>query len=355
VLLVVLLVGAGVAGLANSRLRGPPDFTFDASVARAGKAIAGHEAQFLDDQAYLASHPLFAPRKGARDAGSVIGPRIHWVRVRPGTLDYPALSDDAIDRGLYDKLGADWLDAPPERWSGLDFGWMAQLAQQDFWDLERNSISDPDDLLRPEPLSSDLFAWAELRLARGLHENALPAAVAEVQELARLCFTTEHFATHIAGIALLASVNEAQKKSAGSLPWAELGRIQRSLFGAQAFARLETPPQYAPDFDKLVVGRCAALGDGAWTALLTRAELVDSHPEEYRRLESLLVHAPECRLRRIRERWALPDEITLKDRSGWDGILWRWSPAWRRFHGETLVAIGALDWFKGYDRAPAAK
>jgi hypothetical protein len=117
-----------------------------------------------------------------------------------------------------------------------------------------------------------------------------------------------------------------------------------------AFARLETPPEHADTFDQLLVGRCSALHGGTWTALLTRAELHESRTAEYRRLEELLERSPDCRLGRIRARWPLPDDVIPRGNSWWDRTLWRWSPAWRRVHGEILVAIGAQDWFRGYDR-----
>lgn len=242
--------------------------------------------------------------------------------------------------------GAAWTSA----------GWR-ELAQLDFWDLEQNSVSGPADLLGPDPHLSDLLAWAELRLAKGRHEKALASAVAEVQDLARLCFTTERVHTYMDGIALLATVDQARRKAGGLPRVADLERIQRAVYGAIAFARLETPPQYAASFDDVTVGRCAALHDGAWSALLLRPELFESRSEEYRRLEHLLSRAPECRLRRIRERWALPDDLAgrLQGDAWWDRTLWRWSPAWRRMRGVTMVAIGAQDWFEGCDKAPTAQ
>jgi hypothetical protein len=357
-LLILVLVGGGVVCLLclpYFRMY-KSGFAFDVTVSRAGKMIASHEREFLSDQAYAASLPIFAPRAGTRDAGPLIGPRIHWTRVKPGAVDYAALSDGAIDRGIFDKIGEDWLNAPPELWHRLDFGWMAQLAQFDYWDIEKNSVSDPSDLIGPDPLSGDLFAWAELRLAKGLHENTLSSAVAEVEELARLCFTTERHSLGLYGIALLADIRRAREKARLPRFEADLGRINRALWGAIAFARLETPPEYARDYDHLVVGRCAALQYGAWSAIMTRPELRESRFREYGRLDLLLARTPECRLGRIRQRWALSDELAApRDASSswWERLLWRWSPAWRRVQGEILVAIGAQDWFKRYDRVRA--
>jgi hypothetical protein len=353
VLLVLVLAGVAVAGF--SYHEAVQALSFQETVARTRERIARHEKEFTNDQAYVASLPLFAHRNGTRDAGPLIGPRVHWIRMKPGAVDYPAISDLAIDRGLSDKLGKDWLNASPELWRGLDFGWMAQLADCDYWDVERNSASDPSDLKGPEPFGSDLSAWAMLRLAKGLHENALSSAIAEVRELARLCFTTERLDSGLHGIALLAQVRRAQETAKGQPDGIELQRIQRALWGAYAFTRIETPPEYARYFDRLAVGRCVGLHDGAWGALVIRAELRDARPEEYRRLELLLARAPECRLGRIREKWALSDAPPERRATWWERTLWRWSPAWRRSQVETLVAIGAQDWFKGYDRDRPAK
>jgi hypothetical protein len=350
-LLLVLGVGSGLFYYWLYRT----GFAFDVSVARTGESIQRHSEKFLDDQIYVAGLPLFAKRSGTRDAGPVIGPRVHWFRVKPGGVEYPSLSDLAIDRSLHDKLGDDWLNAAPELWRGVDFGWMDELTQLDFWDLEENSVSDPVDLLGPRPDSFDLWTWAELRLAKGFRENALPAAVTEVEDLARLCFTTERLSTALDGIAILTFVRTAQKRAGGFPSGPDLGRIRRAFFGSIAFARLETPPEFAATFDMLRVGRCSALHDGSSIALLIRAELHGSRSEEYRRLEGLLARTPECGLRRIRERWALPDDLTPQGNSWWDRSLWRWSPAWRRVQGEILIAIGAQDWFKGYDLHPSRK
>lgn len=353
VLLALLLVGAGLACLAYHRLyRG---FAFARTVARTGESIRRHRTEFLEDQAYAAGLPSFARRGGTRDAGPVIGPRIRWVRRGAGAIELAALSGGAIDRGLRDRVDDDWPHAAPELWRDLDFGWMGQLAELDLWDLEQNSVSDPDDLVGPEPDVADLTTWAKLRLARGLHEGTLPAAVAEVEDLARLCFTTERLSPQLAGLALLSFVYRAQRQAGGPPPAPDLGRIRRALYGARAFARLETPPGDGPTFDQLRVGRCAALHDGAWVALLARPSLREPRSAEYRRLEDLLARSPECRLRSLRARWALPDDATPRGDTWWDRALWSGSTAWRRRQGEILVAIGAQDWLADYDRRSPAR
>jgi hypothetical protein len=352
-LLATVLAGAGVAGFAcRDALR--IAFPFEETVAHARERISRHEEHFASDQAYAASLPLLAPRGGNRDAGPIVGTRVHWTRVKPGAVEYPALSDLAIDRDLSDKLGKDWLDASPDLWRDLDFGWMAQLAGYDYWDVEKNSVADPSDLRGPEPLGSDLSAWARLRLAKGLQENALSSASAEVKELARLCLTTERLEPGLYGILLLAYVRQAQEKAGGRPFGIELGRLRRALWGAYAFTRLETPPEYAGYSDHFAVGRCIALHDGAWGALLIRAELREARPAEYRRLEVLLANATDCRLGRIREKWAATDEPPHLP-TWWERALWRWAPGLRRAQGETLVAIGAQDWFKGYERERSGK
>jgi hypothetical protein len=129
-LLASVVVIVGLAELAYHRVHDKA-FAFEKSVARTGESIRRHSREFLDDQAYSAGLPLFTKRSGTRDAGSVIGPRIHWVRVKPGGVEYAALSDRAIDHGLFEKLGEDWPHAAPELWSDVDFSWTCSARPPD--------------------------------------------------------------------------------------------------------------------------------------------------------------------------------------------------------------------------------
>ena len=325
---------------------------FEARAARLRAALASHRDEFLKDQRLLASLPMFAPRSGTRDAGSLIGPRVHWMlaAARANPVSGPGMT---LDPSVVGTLGDDWIHARPDVWSDVDFGWMAQLAEYDYWDVDRNAIPpEPDSWSDTEPDSRDLWAWSKLRIAKGVHEHALAPALAEVQELARLCLTVERFPTQLAGIAMLRQVRKVAEHEAPALlsrtPDNETtDRMLRALSAARGFARPETPASYEADFAKVVVGRCAALHDGLRTALLVRAQLRDARPADYQHMERLLAASPECRLASVRKRWALPDDERLSQPKHWlDRIL-------ARRRGEIMLSVAEQDWFRLYEkRAP---
>jgi hypothetical protein len=326
---------------------------FEASGSRARAALVAHRQVFMDDQRWLASLPMFAPRAGNRDAGPLIGPRVHWTLAARRSAD-----PRALDRSAIDKLGDDWVHAGSDVWGAIDLGWMAHLAEYDLWDVDQNSIPPGTQFFvtDAEPDLADLAAWAKLRIAKGAHDGALGSAVAEVQELARLCFTAERFETQMAGLVTLGILRHAREQlgapvAAPAMDRESIGRVRRAIFGARAFGRLETPASYEVDFARIAVGRCAALHDGSHTALLLRAQLHEARPAEYQHMERLLAGSPECRLPSVRRRWALPDDERVSEpKAWWDRILMRRIPAYRRFVGETLLAISQQDWFKQYEK-----
>jgi hypothetical protein len=272
----------------------------------------------MADQRWLASLPMFAPRSGNRDAGPLIGPRVHWI-----VAGSPSAKPLALDPTAMDKLGDGWVRAGPDVWGAVDLGWMAHLAEYDFWDVDGNSVP-PDQpfSMDAEPSITDLGAWTKLRIAKGVHDGALHSAVADVQELARLCFTAERFETQMAGLVTLGILRQARERLDADVPAPatdreSIARVHRAIFGARAFARLETPASYESDLARIVVGRCAALHDGAQTALLLRGPLRASRRADYQHVERLLAASPECRLTSVRRRWALPDEARLAEPKDW--------------------------------------
>lgn len=344
----LVAVAIGLAAYGDHVMRS----TSEARAARLRAALASHRDEFMEDQRLLASLPIFAPRSGTRDAGPLIGPRVRWKFAAAGADPVPA-PGMTLDPGVVGTLGGDWIHARPDLWRDVDFGWMAQLAEYDYWDVDRDAIPpEPDSWSDTEPDSRDLWAWSKLRIAKGVHEHALAPALAEVQELARLCLTVERFPTQLAGIAMLRQVRKVAEHEAPALmsrtPDNETtDRMLRALSAARGFARLETPASYEADLAKVVVGRCAALHDGVRTALLVRAQLRDARPEEYQRLERQLAASPECRLAAVRRRWATPDGDRSSRPEHWlDRVLARRS-------GELMLSIAELDWFRPYEeRAP---
>jgi hypothetical protein len=357
IIAVLVLIAIGFSALELYVERKGPE----ASAARAREALAAHRQQFVDDQHVLAGLPFFASRPGNRDAGPLIGPRVRWIRVDPEAAP-GSVPGMMLDPTVMDKLGKDWMHAGPEAWTGVDLAWMARLKEYDLWDVDQNSLpSHPRFFLDTEPDSRDLWGWAELRIAKGIHDGAVGPALSEVEELARLCFTTERFFPQIDGLGILGLVRQTRQLLAmtATAPAADrenIPRMKRALFGAIAFARLGTPASYETDFSRIAVGRCAALHDGVELALYLRALLRDTRSADYQHMERLLAAAPDCRLGSLRRRWALADdERLLQSNSWWDRVKMRWIPGSRRRRGEVLVAISEQDWFKQYDKPSPLK
>lgn len=319
--------------------------TAEEKTARLRASLAAHREAFLEDQRFLARLPIFAPRPGNRDAGPLIGPRVRWNRAAgfatPASLPEPA--SKAVG-----ELGEDWMHAGPDVWSGLDFGWMALLADYDHWDVDLDALPpEADSWSAPLPDIWDLVAWSKLRIAKGVHERALAPALAEVQELARLCLTAERFQTQLAGIAMLGQASRAAGREAPTLSSrtvdpGTLVRMARASFAATGFALLDTPSSYERDLAEIAAGRCSALHDGLRAALLVHAQLRDARSADYQRLDRLLAASPDCRLATVRRHWARRDD-GAEPRSWWDELLMRRA-------GEVMLAAMALDWFEDYEK-----
>jgi hypothetical protein len=276
---------------------------------------------------------------------------VAWRSPGPGAT--ATRGEKALPPATLGKLGGDWLHAGPEVWSGIDVAWMASLAQYDLWDFDRNDLPatpqlDPDS----EPVGADLWAWAELRIARGVHDGAATQALAEVRELARLSFTTERRGTQIAGLMLLSLVMDARDRLGITVPMPEtdagtIRRMLRATTGAFALVRLWTPASYEADFTGVRVGRCTALHDGLWTALQVRPLLRDELGPEYQRLDRLLAAAPDCRLGTLRSRWARPDEPQSSEPDDWrDVVLQRIAG---HLEGKIVLGRSEQDWLGGYE------
>ena len=352
--LVVIAIGFSASELYVART------AIEASAARAREALVAHRQEFIDDQNFLASLAFFAARPGKRDAGPLIGPRVHWSCVGPEGA-HGSVPGLMLDQTVIDKLGKDWMHAGPEAWTGVDLAWMSRLKEYDLWDLDQNRVpSDPRFFSDPNPDNRDLFGWAKLRIAKGIHDGAVGPALSEVEELARLCFATERLSPQIDGLAILGLVSQTRQRLAIAAPAPdadrEIPRIKRAVFGAIAFARLGTPVSYEADFSRIAVGRCAALHEGLQIALQIRADLRDTRPADYQHMERLLAAAPDCRLGSLRRRWALADDERQFQSDGWwDRVTTRWIPGSRHLRGEVLLAISEQDWFRQYTNPPRSR
>ncbi len=331
--------------------------TYERSVAAARASLAAHHDEFMRDQARVGRLAILAPRQGARDAGPVIGPRLAWTVLVPGGIREIRPDGNAVDA---DAVGKDWASPPPEAWARLDFGWMAQLRDLDAWDVSRGSPpDDPASFEDPEPSVRDLLAWGELRIAKGLHDGAPFPALAEVEDLARLCFTAERWDVLLAGLGLLGAIDRTRAAApAASAFQPATSRedrevMRRVILAGLAFGRLETPAQYDAELDRLALGKCAALREGAWFAHAFRTDLGEAMAADYARLERLLAAHPECPLRALRARWGrLPDPRWSSSTHPVERII-SWIPAVHRVQGERMLAISSQPWFRLYEPEPA--
>jgi hypothetical protein len=351
VVLGVLVIGGVAAAVAWYRSLHQ---VCERSTAAARASLAAHHDEFMQDQARLARLPILAPRPGGREAGPVIGPRLTWTVLVPGAVRDIRPPENAVDAAA---TGEDWVHTTPDAWARLDFAWMARLRDLDTWDLSQGGPpDDPKSYKEPAPSVVDLTVWGRLRIAKGVREGTPLPALAEVEELARLCFTTDLWEVQLAGLGLLGIVDRTRELVPAAAAYTPAASpedrevMRRALSGALAFARLETPARYDAEVDRLVIGKCAALHDGAWLAYLLRPELGEARGPDYARLEHLLAAHPECPLRTLRARWDRPPDphwhrpTRLVDR--WTS----WIPAVRRIDGELMLAISDQHWFSLYER-----
>ncbi len=353
-------------------------------VAKLEVGLVRHRTQILEDLAWAATLEVFAPAPGG-DAGTLLNPRLRWtghpeaIRVWEATLDArrPKLQLDA--RAAEAVSGADWLEAEPEVWEGLDFAWMERLPEFGHWDLEKNSPWSAgvafERFEAPLPEFVSLPRWAKLRLAKGLRDGSPEQAAREVRALARLTQSTETLIGGAVALALLGLEDDtrarALKDGRSVDGWQTLDkpareRLKRALWAVNAFASLDTPTAFAADFESLRFGRCAALNEAAFVALSVRPLVRDAHRAGYERLGRNLEGARECRLTSLRAAWAAEDKASDflgggrvcalgTDASGTCGFIDRlgWLPGFRRFGAEVLLNVAAPDWLNRYDAPPS--
>jgi hypothetical protein len=187
---------------------------FDASklLERNAAEAAANVERYCAETATLPKHifddpPDAGPR---RDAAHFLEPLVTWETHPPrqGTLQLPPV--------LSDKIGAtqdNWATVlAPSDTAGIDFGWMTQLLNYDYWSLatvgpvaEQAATVDP--FWSPIPSYQTFVAYAKLRYVRALAQGDVAEAINEVQHLADLL--------HSNGI-LIAEIQAAKLVSLGS-------------------------------------------------------------------------------------------------------------------------------------------
>lgn len=293
----------------------------------------------LDDQTYINQNFPLLEKNASTDAGPFLNPLLKWIG-RPtdgeGSGQYfgeiiakyrknfpmpesnPILLSDK-PRAL-DSLEtlADWKKVDIQ---GLDFHWMKELSQFDFWDISENSPNaldyhrnSLDSILNHyEPVSVQLLSWAALRLAQGIQEQDLVSAHQEVQHLVQLMLSTEdHLMSPLAMMILKTEaklydtlINEKAPFAQGWQPTSKetLSRVSRYLEQSPFFLN---PAVSEEVFQSVVtgdrsIGVCLSLSSSLTFYLHSLPYLHHRYKESYQILEEALSKSKNCRLNRFRE------------------------------------------------------
>lgn len=171
------------------------------------------------------------------------------------------------------------------------------IRNADYWDVDAN---------RPfaEPADIDAFSRAlpELRPLRALAHSRLEdggAGRADVEQLARLCMTTESIQLVVTGLRLLKELHPEKV--------ADYDRMLRMSIAQGAWVKPPLMSYDTADFvmvNDLAPSRCAGLNSSIGWSIAMRDLLEEDYPEEYRAIDTILSRtALECRLVWVRAAW----------------------------------------------------
>jgi hypothetical protein len=277
-------------------------------------------ARFQAEQRDVARHWLFATPPGATGDASPVLSRVTGFRASTAADD--VAGESGVPATLQAELkqwGKDWLDHVDDAdLTGLELGWMKGLAHFAVWDLEAEGSpgrsADPTTWVEaPIPNFTVLSMAAKARLLHGLRAGEGAAAAAEVRALARLSATTEMHIGNLVGIQLAAIEAKARavavERSHDLRDWPtatspdEIAALKRVVVTASQFFHIAELDREAED--DIVVGRCAAIADGAKWAIIGRDLLKDAEPARYATLAQTIRDA-DCRLTTVRAAWNQP-------------------------------------------------
>ena len=153
-----------------------------------------------------------------RDAAAFMAPLMDYQQPfddPPGRLRLPA---ELRERLL--SYGSDWPSrVSDEDLAGLDFSWMAALAQFDHWSLlgagRLRELPAANAGEQPMPNYLPMQEWSKLRFGLARRRGDLPAAGAEVHHLGELLRTQGNLIAQMIAVALLGM--EAHARRMGSL------------------------------------------------------------------------------------------------------------------------------------------
>lgn len=303
----ILLAGAG-CGMLMSLAHVEARDLFERQGVELTQALTTHGAAFRADLRVASALPLLDPARAARRDGKDAAPTIA-VQLS-ATVVRPALAKQ-LNGVVIGKFPARALDIDV---AALPLGWLGGLAAFDHWELLENRPVGFHTMDLPD--TELLVTIARARLLQGLSTRDVKAAGRDVEELARLVGSTEHWLVVQTVPTLLQLTRQtfehARAEELDVDGWDPPDRnaidaVRRSLRAYAGALDFHVDPALHGDLltsADASAGRCAALNDVATTYL----EIEPVSGARYRGARAWVQKALEdtrttCRLTLVREAW----------------------------------------------------
>ncbi len=209
-----------------------------------------------------------------RDAALFMAGRSDWEGGKVGLLHLP----DSITQRMNNPMGA-WRQAGPELYAGLDFDWMTELLQFDYWSLlgagpmrDAQAATFYEELL---PNYVTLMSWTKLRLIKGAREGKLAQASVETRHLAGLIRSSGTVLGELVAGALSNIERKVWEDVGQPLPEGlptsdETWRLRHSTFAGMYFLYPGVPRAVREKALKCIPLRCGALTEAIGAAAALR-------------------------------------------------------------------------------------
>jgi hypothetical protein len=260
-------------------------------------AAERHVDEFCRRSKALASTGHFVEPPRTRDAAVYMSVRCDW---EGNASTPPRVGLLHLGQPLIDRMGTppkNWLNFQLADLQGLDFSWLSELGQFDYWSLSADGPIRNQDTSAyvdaPLPNMITLQHWAKLRLVKGLRENDLPRAAAEVRHLGQLCASNGTMLGEMYRLALLGIERGVWEAAGQPLPpeatsSTEQQDARRAEFSSMYFLMPGVPKAVKEKALGCGVPRCAMLTE----AIGATASLRDVAPATDEDLGWLLAQRP---------------------------------------------------------------
>jgi len=256
----------------------------------------------MRDQKHLEDLHLFENQLTGLDFGTFANQQIDWssndIKSSGVQLTFPQVTLDTLK-----GLGEDWVSAIEQiDIDSIDLSWMSSLHKYNYWDLYQTgpgasfaTFSKGNPFSIPVPRYSHFKGFAGIALLKGIRENKLENAIAQVEHLARLLYSNETLEGGIIAISILRDNLRAATfgKSLGLLSGKplqysseDLERFRKVLMArSDYFDFINSKDTLAAVFSldsgqKTSPGYCHALDEGIRTMTLYHRFFNGSYPYE---------------------------------------------------------------------------